>query len=77
MSVPQEVIMSDHQHHKSNFNPCRDMGESRKTDDSISKEMELLDSISDHVLKVSTTMQGTINDPEKAERIRELIKKLK
>ena len=53
------------------------MGESRKTDDSISKEMELLDSISDHVLKVSTTMQGTINDPEKAERIRELIKKLK
>ena len=77
MSIPQEVIMTDHQHHKSNFNPCRDMEESRKTDDSISKEMELLDSISDHVLKVSTTMQGTINDPEKAERIRELIKKLK
>ena len=77
MFIPQEVIMADHPHHNCNFDPCRDTKESGKPDTGFSDMMELLHSIPEHCLKVSTTMQGTITDPEETERIRKLIKKLK
>ena len=77
MFISQEVIMADCFHHNCNFDPCRDTKKSGNPDIGFSDVMELIHSIPEHYLKVSTTMHGTISDPERIERVRELIKKLK
>lgn len=69
--------MSEIPHKKNVPDPFRDKTKSRGANSEDLDDMKSVSDIPDHCLKASTTMHGVITDPDQAERIRELIKKLK